>query len=111
MTRSLCLAAAGLALVLAVAACGRQGELDRPGPAWGAKAKADYAAQKRAQAEAATNAAAANKVEPIPDQAMQPYANPDATPHDQPVPGAGPSPTGSSQGGGVIPNPFGQPSR
>jgi predicted small lipoprotein YifL len=111
MIRTLALAAAGLALIVALAACGRQGELERPGPLWGAKAKAEYSAQKRAQAEAASNAAAANQVEPIPDQALQPYANPASTPHDQPVPGAGPSPTGSTQPGGVIPNPFGQPSR
>jgi predicted small lipoprotein YifL len=109
MTRNLSLAVVGLALIAVLAACGRQGELDRPGPLWGAKTKAEYSAQKRAQAQAASNAAAANQVEPIPDQDMQPYANPATTPHDEPVPGAPPSPTGSTQPGGVIPNPFGQP--
>lgn len=110
MMRALTLAGLGLAAAVALAGCGRQGELDRPGPMWGAKEKAAFAAQKRAQAEAASNAAAANQVEPVPDQDLQPYTNPATTPHDQPVPGAPPSPTGANPGG-VIPNPFGQPSQ
>ena len=33
--------------------CGKQGELERPAPLFGAQAKADYEAQKQADAEAA----------------------------------------------------------
>ena len=44
MMRSVIIALAGLSVILAVASCGKQAELQRPAPMWGAKAKADYAA-------------------------------------------------------------------
>jgi predicted small lipoprotein YifL len=37
---------------LAVAGCGKRGTLERPPPMWGEKAKAEYAAEKAAEAEA-----------------------------------------------------------
>jgi predicted small lipoprotein YifL len=37
---------------LALAACGKVGELERPAPLWGDKAKADYEAQRKADADA-----------------------------------------------------------
>ena len=40
------LIAAGLIAALALAACGKQGELDRPAPLFGAKAKAEYEARQ-----------------------------------------------------------------
>lgn len=46
--RILVLAGAALAL----AACGKVGELDRPGPLWGEQAKADWAAKQKAAADA-----------------------------------------------------------
>lgn len=41
---------AGAALVLT--ACGKVGELDRPAPMWGERAKADWAAKQKAAADA-----------------------------------------------------------
>jgi predicted small lipoprotein YifL len=42
-----------LAVIASVAlvGCGKRGTLERPPPLWGAKAKADYEAQKKADAE------------------------------------------------------------
>jgi predicted small lipoprotein YifL len=37
---------------LAVAACGKRGTLERPPPMWGDKAKAEYQAEKAAEAKA-----------------------------------------------------------
>ena len=37
---------------LALTGCGKVGALERPAPMWGAKAKADYEAQKKAEAAA-----------------------------------------------------------
>ncbi|MBS0410906.1 MAG: hypothetical protein JSR86_13400 [Proteobacteria bacterium] len=46
-------ALAALALAaLTLSACGKVGELERPAPLWGDKAKADYEAQQKADAEA-----------------------------------------------------------
>ena len=79
-----------------VAACGRQGDLDRPGPLWGPKSRADYAAAKRAQAEAASNATAANKPgqPPLAGPGSNPYANPGPI-SQSPVPGEKPNPSGA----------------
>jgi hypothetical protein len=89
--RSVIIALAGLSLIVALASCGKQATLQRPAPLWGARAKADYAAQKRAQAENATNAAEANK--PIGPQspALRPYTDP-APISEVPIPGAPTSP-------------------
>lgn len=99
MKRTAIIALAGLALVIALASCGKQSDLERPGPMWGPQAKAENAAQKRAQADAATNAAAAGK--PIGNQnpALQPYTNP-APAHDVPIPGERTYPSGAPQTGG-----------
>lgn len=71
MTRTLVFAVAMSALALGLAACGRQGDLERPGPMWGAKAKADYAAaQKHKQAEQKTDQS--NQIEPLPDEGDAP---------------------------------------
>ncbi|MGA0599921.1 hypothetical protein ACO2Q3_04370 [Caulobacter sp. KR2-114] len=71
------LAAAGLTL----AACGKVGELDRPGPMWGAKAKADWAAQQKAAADAEARKDAH-------DQSQrghpEPLPSPDSAPSDGP---------------------------
>jgi hypothetical protein len=95
--RQIVLALAGLSLVVAVASCGKQSDLQRPAPMWGAKAKADYAAQKRAEADKASNAAAANQAIAPQNPALQPYVNPgpvQATPipGEQTLPGGGPDP-------------------
>ena len=96
MTRVLALAILGPALAAALSACGKQGDLDRPGPLWGPKAKAEYAAQKRAQAEAASNAAEAGQPgqPPASGPGSNPYANP-APPAQAPIPGERTYPSGA----------------
>ena len=98
MMRVLAPAAAAVVLAGALAACGKQGDLDRPGPLWGAKAKADYAAQKRAQAAAASNATAAGQPgqPPTTGPGSNPYANP-APPAQAPIPGERTYPSGAPQ--------------
>jgi len=84
--RQAILALAGLSVVVALASCGKQADLQRPGPMWGAKAKADYAAQKRAQADKATKASESNTAIPPQNPALQPYTDPGPV-QDQPIPG------------------------
>jgi len=65
---------------LALAACGKVGELDRPGPLWGDKAKADWAAQQKAAADAQAQKDAKDQSErghPAP-------VSPDSAPSDGP---------------------------
>ena len=78
MTRTLILCLAAARFVAAVAGCGKQGDLDRPGPIWSAQDKAEAAAQKRAQADNASNAAAANRAIGPQNPAVQPYTTTDA---------------------------------
>jgi hypothetical protein len=85
--RSVVMALAGLSVVVAIASCGKQAELQRPAPMWGAKAKADYSAEKRAQADNATNAAEANRVIGPQSPALRPYTDP-GPPSEVPIPGA-----------------------
>ena len=99
MMRQIVYALAGLSLVVALISCGKQSDLQRPAPLWGAKAKAEWAAQKRAEAEKASNAAESNKVSPPQNPALQPYENPgpvQATPipGEPTLPGGGANPTG-----------------
>jgi predicted small lipoprotein YifL len=100
-TLILCLAAASF--VAAVAGCGKQGELDRPGPMWSAQSKAEAAAQKRAQADAASNAAAANRVIGPQNPATQPYTTTEPA-SVAPIPGERTYPSGTPQQG-AVPNP------
>jgi hypothetical protein len=44
--------AAGMIALLALAGCGKQGALERPAPLFGARAKAQYEAEKAAEAAA-----------------------------------------------------------
>ena len=58
-----------MALVAAatLSGCGRRGDLDRPAPLWGDRAKAEYEAEQRArqqQAQPETPAPAARRVDP-----------------------------------------------
>ena len=89
----LALAAAGLTALLALGACGKQGELERPAPLWGAKAKADYEAEQRAIAAA---------------KAAGETANPAVPARTAPVPGTNPGPDASAPQG-VLPDPFARP--
>ena len=99
MMRTLIVALAGMALVAALASCGKQADLDRPGPMWGPKAKAEYSAQKRAQAAKADNAAAANSVAEPQNPAIEPYTTTTPTPQ-APIPGERVYPSGAPSTGG-----------
>ena len=66
MTRGLTLALVAFAAAAALGACGKQGDLERPAPLWGDKAKADYAAQQRQAAEAKAKGPGGNQIEPLP---------------------------------------------
>jgi predicted small lipoprotein YifL len=101
--RTLILSAAALSFVVAVAGCGKQGDLDRPGPIWSAQTKAEAAAQKRAQADAASNAAAAGKTIGPQNPAVQPYTTTEPL-SSAPIPGERTNPSGAPQQG-AVPNP------
>ncbi|MBV9997173.1 MAG: hypothetical protein JO127_18365 [Caulobacteraceae bacterium] len=72
MTRALLLLAG---LALALAGCGKQGDLERPAPLCCARAKAEYQAQQKAAAEA-QRAPPDNQPEPLPDADNEPNAAP-----------------------------------
>jgi hypothetical protein len=95
--RPLTLALASLALVAATAGCGKQADLDRPGLS--PKARADYSAQKRAQAAQVDNETAANSVAEPQNPAIEPYTTTAPTPQ-APVPGERVYPSGAPQTGG-----------
>ena len=99
MMRTAVLALAGLVLAAALASCGKQGPLDRPGPMWGPKARAEYSAQKRAQAARADSESAANSVAEPQNPALEPYTTTAPTPQS-PVPGERVYPSGAPQTGG-----------
>ena len=97
--RTILAAFTGLALITALAACGKQADLDRPDARWGPAARAEYSAQKRAQAAQATNQAAANAVAEPQNPAIQPYTT-TAPAHQSPIPGERVYPSGAPQTGG-----------
>jgi hypothetical protein len=98
---------------LALAACGKQGELDRPAPLFGEKAKAQYEAERRAAARAKTEpsdtAGSSQSIvnSPYPDgsgstdPALQPSRS-------NPTLGEPPNPSGT-RSGGVLPDPYANP--
>jgi len=98
--------AAGLAL----AACGRVGPLDEPAPLYGAKAKADYQARKKAQADAAK----ASKDQDEPEALAPDTPGPDkpaampANLRTSPAPGMQPGP-GAPPPANVLPDPYNRP--
>jgi hypothetical protein len=73
---------------LALSACGKVGELDRPAPLWGEKAKADYAAQQKAAADAQAQKDAQDRAQrgrpaPLPSPDSGPSAGPSDPQHPQ----------------------------
>jgi hypothetical protein len=91
--------AALVALAGGLSACGKTGELQQPAPLFGAQAKADYDAKKRAEAEAE----AAKRAQPQP-ASTDPTAQPlDQAPYAQSLPGqSGPFSTPAQ---GALPTP------
>ena len=86
------------AAALALSACGKQSELERAAPMWGAK-RAQYEAQKRAETEAKERENATH-----PGQASAPVM----PARSAPIPGAKEDPSGSSPPG-VLPDPYARP--
>jgi predicted small lipoprotein YifL len=108
MIRASLLALGACALVLA--ACGRVGPLDQPAPLYGAKAKADYKAQKAKEADAAKAPKEDDTPEPLASDTPGPN-NPGATPDNlraDPAPGMRPLPNGPGPQG-VLPDPYNRP--
>ena len=109
MMRPLLVLAAAALLAAPLGACGKQGDLERPAPLWGARAKAEYEAQKRAQADVKTKEAQGNQIETLPDEGpgSNPFTNP-APPRTVPIPGQQQSPTMQGQPG-ALPDPYARP--
>jgi hypothetical protein len=95
--RTVIIALAGTALVVALASCGKQADLDRP--TLGPRARAEYSAQKRAQAAQVDNETAANSVAEPQNPAIEPYTTTAPTPQ-APIPGERVYPSGAPQTGG-----------
>jgi predicted small lipoprotein YifL len=99
--------------LLGLAACGKQGQLDRPAPLFGAKAKAEYEAQRlaAAKAEADPQSGSAQTNGDFSQDADGGSKDPELAPiGSNPIPGANPSPFGSRPGG-VLPDPYADPTR
>ena len=98
---------------LDLAACGKQGSLDRPGPLFPrrSEARAERQAAARASGEANRNSSATSQTngdysqpsDGAKDPALQPYRS-------NPPPGA-PNQFGGGGGGGVLPDPYADPNR
>jgi len=109
MIRHLILIGCAVVAAAPLAACGKQGELERPAPMWGARARAEYEAQQREQADRKAREAQGNQIESLPDEGAGavPNTNP-APPRTQPLPGARQDPfTPAPQG--VLPDPYARP--
>jgi hypothetical protein len=84
----------------ALAGCGKTGELDQPAPMWGEKAKAEYAAKKKAEAQQRAEEDAARKATPtssvVDDPTNQPLTQ---APYAPPLPSSTSNPrAGGPQG-------------
>ena len=90
-----------LAAAAALAGCGELGTLEQPAPMFGAQAKADYAAKKKAEAVARARAKADSDQPNTPDDPdIQPL---NRAPYANPIPGA--SGPGGAPPEGAMPNP------
>jgi hypothetical protein len=105
-------------LALDLAACGKQGVLDRPGPLFGSGSRsgstqrAERAAAARASGESSAGATSGtSQTNGDYSQASDGAKDPALTPfRTNPPPGA-PNPAGVPPSSGVIPNPFNDPNR
>ncbi len=103
LTIALFAASAGLS------ACGKQGELERPAPLFGAQAKAQYEADKKAE-----QAVSGNPNDP--DAVLARRANDEnrnttpLPPRTAPIRGQSPNPYGSAPQG-ALPDPYSNPNR
>ena len=63
MIRRLMILTSAALIAMCASACGKQAPLERPAPMWGAKARAEYEAQKRQQADNKTRESQGNQRE------------------------------------------------
>ena len=101
--------------LLVLAACGKQGQLERPGPLFGAKERAEYAreraAARRAAGEASPDSSATSQTNGDYSQANDGAKDPALRPLRTDPPLGGGNGPGSSRatGGGVLPDPYADP--
>ena len=105
--------ATGAALIgaLALAGCGKEGSLERPAPLFGAKAKADFAAEKkREQRQALADRRGATSGDPPPPAPDYGQGDPALNPmRASPTPGAAPNPFDNPNSGGLLQDPAANP--
>jgi hypothetical protein len=114
MKTRLLIASTALA-ALALVGCGKQGDLDRPAPLIGEKAKADYRAQRaaasRANGETSADGSATSQTNGDYSQDKDGAKDPALRPlRSDPIPGASSNPFGT-RSGGVLPDPYADPNR
>jgi len=107
---------AGLAGVLALlaldlAACGKQGSLDRPGPLFGGGERAQRAAAARANEQANPTPGTTSQTNGDYSQASDGAKDPALLPFRANPPAGAPNPFGKPQSSGVLPDPFNDPNR
>jgi|GEM_PF-477565 len=107
-------------VAVALSACGRQGDLERPAPLFGERAKAQYEANKAAKAageeldkdgNAKPNASGQDNAGDDTDVVAPPVDDATTTPLPQrsaPITGTSPDPFGSGPQG-ALPNPYQNP--
>ena len=105
------LTCAALIGIIGLAACGKQGQLDRPGPIFGSKRAQRLAADRAKSEPPSPDGAATSQTNGDYTQASDGAKDPALAPiRSNPPLGMPPSPFGS-QSGGVIPDPLADPNR
>ena len=103
---------AGLIGALGLAACGKQGSLDRPGPMFSrSQARAQREAAARANDQVSHDSAATSQTNGDYTQASDGAKDPALLPFRSNPPQGALNPSGGTGGNGVIPDPFADPNR
>lgn len=105
---------AGLVGALGLAACGKQGALDRPGPLFGSKrseARREREAAARANDQPNHDSAATSQTNGDYSQPSDGAKDPALLPFRTNPPAGAPNPSGGTGGHGVIPDPLADPNR
>jgi predicted small lipoprotein YifL len=102
------------AALLALGACGKLGNLDRPAPLFSSKQRSQEAAERaaanRAKGEATADQSATSQTNGDYTQDRDGAKDPNLAPlRSSPPPGAPPSPFDSRPIGGVLPDPYADP--